>query len=310
MRLLFCLLAALLLPACAAPQTRALLESRSGLPPVVELVQTPFFPQTEHQCGPAALATVLTQSGVAISTEALSPQVYLPGREGSLAIELIAAARRHERVAWRIPPHLSAALAQIAAGQPVLFLQNRALAFAPLWHYAVLIGYDLNRREVILRSGELRREILSLDTFEHTWARGDYWAVIIEKPDKLPDFVNLADAMPQALALEKSQQLASAQQLYFQIVARWPEHDPARFGLANTAYALGDGNGAEAGWRHLLNSPQPLLPAFHNLGQYLFEQGRRTEALGILEDARKRWPTDPRLLSLEQVLQSAPATRN
>lgn len=301
-----CVLAALLLTACAAPQTRDLLESRAGRPATVELAEVPFFPQTEHQCGPSALATVLGHAGVAVTPEALTPQVYLPGREGSLAIELVAATRRYERVAWRIPPTLSAALAQVAGGKPVLFLQNRSLAFAPLWHYAVLVGYNLESREVVLRSGPVMREIMSLDAFERTWARSDYWAVIVTTPDELPDFVGLPEAMQQALALERGQHLAGARQLYARIVTRWPGHDPARFGLANTAYALGDGASAEAQWRRLLNSLQPLLPAYHNLGQYLLEQGREVEALGVLLEARKRWPADPRLDPLEKALQPIP----
>lgn len=303
MRLL-CVLVALLLTACAAPQTRELLQSRADRPATVELTAVPFFPQTEHQCGPSALATVLGHAGVTVAPEALTPQVYLPGREGSLAIELVAATRRYERVAWRIAPTLSAALAQVADGKPVLFLQNRSLAIAPLWHYAVLVGYNLERREVVLRSGPLIREIMSLDVFERTWARSDYWAVIVTAPDELPDFVGQSEAMQQALALEGGQHWASARQLYAQIVARWPEHDPARFGLANSAYALGDGASAESQWRRLLDSSQPLLPAYHNLGQYLVEQGRQAEALNILQQARKRWPADPRLVPLEKAVQN------
>ena len=39
--------------------------------PTRELTQVPFFPQTLHQCGPAALATVLGWSGVHATPEAL-----------------------------------------------------------------------------------------------------------------------------------------------------------------------------------------------------------------------------------------------
>ncbi|MFT3858674.1 MAG: hypothetical protein QM742_14630 [Aquabacterium sp.] len=98
-----CLAAALcLLPGCAsllqAPQTEALVANRpADLPLRVALSATPFFPQTALQCGPAALATVMGASGLDVSPEALIPQVFVPGRGGSLQIEMLAAARRHGR---------------------------------------------------------------------------------------------------------------------------------------------------------------------------------------------------------------------
>jgi hypothetical protein len=40
---------------------------RAGVPANVDLVDVPFFPQEEYQCGPAALATVLSYSGLALT---------------------------------------------------------------------------------------------------------------------------------------------------------------------------------------------------------------------------------------------------
>ena len=88
----------LLLSGCAAlwPQTAELREALpQGLPERVELKEVPFFPQTEYQCGPAALATALAAAGVKVTPEDLVSQVYLPERKGSLQIEMLAAARRH-----------------------------------------------------------------------------------------------------------------------------------------------------------------------------------------------------------------------
>lgn len=56
--------------------------------PARELIEVPFFPRTAHQCGPAALATVLNWSGVGTTPEALAHQVYIPDRKGGLAREL------------------------------------------------------------------------------------------------------------------------------------------------------------------------------------------------------------------------------
>lgn len=300
-QILAALAISLLLTACAAPQTRQLLANPSSHPVHVELAEVSFFPQTEHQCGPAALATVLAHAGVTVTPEQLTPQVYLPGREGSLAVEMIVATRRHDRVAYRIAPTLAAALDHVAAGRPVLILQNRGLAMAPLWHYAVLVGFDLHRREVVLRSGELRREILPIDTFERTWARSDYWGVVVMKPDALPDFVPTPEALQQALAMERIQHLVSAHALYTALLQREPGLATARFGLANTAYALGNGLAAEQHWRALIRDGQAGPPVFHNLGQFLLEQGRTQEAQSTISEARRRWPEDGRLKALEQV---------
>ena len=87
-----CALVCLWLAGCAAIGSReAILE---GVDPArVELESTPFFPQSDYQCGPAALATVLAADGVDVTADQLVSEVYLPGRRGSLQVELIAATR-------------------------------------------------------------------------------------------------------------------------------------------------------------------------------------------------------------------------
>ncbi|MCX7053381.1 MAG: hypothetical protein NTU56_04110, partial [Proteobacteria bacterium] len=70
------LLALLLLVGCAGPSRLAQLPAE--LPARVELTSTPFHPQTEHQCGPAALATVLGAAGRTVDPAALATEVYLP----------------------------------------------------------------------------------------------------------------------------------------------------------------------------------------------------------------------------------------
>ena len=133
-----------LLGGCAV-QTQALRASPpSDLPVRAELEATPFYPQTEYQCGPAALATVLGAAGIAADPGTLAEQVFLPARTGTLQIEMVAGARRQGAVATRIPPTLTAALHEVAAGRPVAVLLNLGLSWYPLWHYAVLIGYDLD----------------------------------------------------------------------------------------------------------------------------------------------------------------------
>lgn len=279
------LLLTVLLAGCATPQLSALLaRPPAALPARAELASVPFFPQEAYQCGPAALATVLVHDGVITSPAALVPQVYLPAREGSLQAEMLAATRRHGRVAYRLAPRLDHLLAEIAADNPVIVLQNLAFDFAPVWHYAVVVGYDRDREEIVLRSGTTRRLVMTLSTFERTWARGDYWAMVALPPRQLPATAAEADYVAAAAALERAAP-AAAQQAYDAALARWPANLLARIGSGNAAYAQGDLAAAETAYRRATLDHPRAADAWNNLAQVHFERGRRDAALAAARRA-------------------------
>lgn len=128
--------------------------SRYGpAPDILELIDTPFYSQQQFQCGPAALMTVLTASGVATTLDAVARQVYVPARQGSLQSEILAASRAADRVPYLLEPGLFSITGELAAGRPVLVLQNLGVSWAPRWHYAVVVGADAQRHQIFLRSG-------------------------------------------------------------------------------------------------------------------------------------------------------------
>lgn len=275
--------AALALGGCAAwlppPQTRALTAGApAGLPAAAELDRVPFFPQTPYHCGPAALATVLVDGGVTATPEALADTVFLPAREGSLQAEMLAGARRQGALAWRLPGTLEAVFATVAAGQPVVVLQNLGLAVAPRWHYAVLVGYDLAQRTVVLRSGITRREVMPLATFEHTWARGGHWAFVALPPGRLPPVVDLDAALQAAIAFERVAAPAAAARAYETLLARWPDPLLAWLGLGNARLAANDAAGAVTAYTEAARRHDSAV-AWNNLAQALNRLGRRNEAL-------------------------------
>jgi hypothetical protein len=152
----------------------------------IELADTPFFPQEDYQCGPAALATVLLDSGVDVDAGELIPKVYVPARHGSLQPEMLAASRAYDRIPYVIAPDFAALIAEVAAGRPVLVLQNLGVAAVPVWHYAVVIGYSADAGEMILRSGMDRRRITRAKLFARTWQRSGNWGMIALRPGELP----------------------------------------------------------------------------------------------------------------------------
>ena len=283
LRQLSALLLAPLAAGCASllPQSAALERGLpDGLPPRVELSAVPFFPQTEYQCGPAALATALVAAGAKVTPEELVPQVYLPARKGSLQVEMLAAARRHGRVSYPLAPRFEDLLRELAAGTPVIVLQN--LGIADGWHYAVAVGYDSQRRELILRSGEKAREVLSFATHELLWRRSDYWAMVALPPERVPATAERERWRAAVLAFERVSPAAAA---WAAFLARWPDDVPAAVGLANAHHAAGRLREAEAVLREAERREPQSVAVLNNLAQTLSDLGRNEEALPLIERA-------------------------
>ena len=280
------LVAALLLLICGCATRQPGLESylQAGtLPGAVELRDTPFFPQQEYQCGPAALATVLGASDVGVTPGELTGKVYLPARQGSLQLELVAASRRYARLPYLLDPRLPALLRELSAGRPVLVLQNLGLPSLPVWHYSVVIGFDAPRDELVLRSGDRRRLIMSTSEFMRTWRFADYWALVILRPGEMPAAPDEARYVRAIAALESTGQLDSAAAFYATALTQWPDNALARFGLGNIHYRRGEPHAAEAQYRSLLASNPAHAGARNNLAHLLAELGCREEAIGILD---------------------------
>jgi tetratricopeptide (TPR) repeat protein len=249
-----------------------------SLPARRELAAVPFFPQEKYQCGPASLAMAIAWSGMPLRPEDLVDEVYTPARRGSLQVAVVAAARRHGRIAYQISD-LASIFPEIAAGNPVLILQNLGVSWFPLWHYAVVIGYDADDGTVILRSGTTARKVMAFGVFEKTWARSNYWGILILRPTELPALPEELNYVAAVAGLERARQYRAAVSGYQSAVSRWPESLPARMGLGNSHYALGQFKEAEKAFREIIRLHPDEGSAYNNLAQVLLEQGRLREAL-------------------------------
>lgn len=269
------LLLALLLAGCAGAP-RAPLEL-AGLPRQIELTETPFFPQSAYQCGPAALATVLVHRGRAVTPEALVDQVYLPKRQGSLQVEMVAAARSYDLLVYPLQPRLESLLGAVAAGHPVLVLQNLAFERWPQWHFAVVVGYDLDRAEVILRSGTEMRRTERLGAFARTWEKGGRWAVLAVEPGDVPVEADRLSWLQAASDLEATGRRKAASEAFAAAARRWNDA-LSWFALGNSRYAEGRLADAEHALRKSLSADPAFLPAWSNLSHVLAERGCEAES--------------------------------
>jgi tetratricopeptide (TPR) repeat protein len=250
----------------------------SNVPPYHELSAVPFFPQEEYQCGPASLAMALAWSGLQIDAAELTSQVYTPSLKGSLQPAMIASARRHGRVAYPISG-ANALLNEIAAGHPVIVLQNLGLSWVPAWHYAVVIGYDLDKAVIVLHSGITNRQTTALKTFENTWSRSKHWGLVVLPPNRLPATAEENSYVKAVVGLERAQQWPAAVEGYKTALRRWPQNFSAHIGLSNSYYAQDDLKSAQK----VLQKTTILFPeegvAFNNLAHVLWKQGKKQEAI-------------------------------
>lgn len=292
LRKLIMLAFCILLNACAATGVREAVQNPS-LPRQHELTQTPFFPQSQYHCGPAALATALNAVDIRVTQEQLVPEVYIPARQGSLQIEMLAAARRHGALAVKVAPKLDTVLAEVAAGNVVVVMQNLGLSWVPSWHYAVVVGYNLDRELVWLRSGTYERFEMSLSAFQRTWARSGYWAFVALKPGSLPK-ADDPDAVAKAIvAFESNANKSDTYLAYGTAVKRWPQHLVLLMGLGNSAYALGRYSDAIDAFRSATLAHPNAAAAFNNLANVLLLQGDAVAAKEAAEKALQLAQADP-----------------
>ncbi len=288
------------LNACStAPQSLQLRQAPPQIPASTEITTTPFYPQQKYHCGPAALAMVINHYRHQTSPEQLVPMVYIPGLKGSLQAEMLAAARSFGRLSVTLDGRLSSLLEEVAAGKPVLVLQNLGLDFYPYWHYAVVVGYDLPGQQIILRSGQSRRLVRSFSVFERTWKRAGYWSLLAVPPTVMPTSVSEDSFTAAAVALESLP-------AYRNGVRRWPQNYVLQMGLGNSSYAAGQFSRAEQAFRAATRIQPDRPEGWNNLAYALLRQGKKDQAISAVDQALALAPDEPNYIDSKNEILSHP----
>ena len=277
----------------------------SALPAQVELSSVAFYPQTQDQCGPAALATVLHHAGIERSLEQLQADVYVPQRQGSLPLEMLGGARRAGVLPYLLKTEPQALWQEVAAGHPVVVLQNLRWDWLPLWHYAVVVGYDREGDTVTLRSGDEKRLVMSLADFTSSWAKAKYWAFVALPTDQLPATASAAAFVQAAITLERVAP-TQAMQAYRTALQAWPDNLEARLALGNSYYKQDDLRTAQAHYEQATRDHPNAGDAWNNLAQVLSDTQQWEAARDAIAQALSLG--GPRL-ERYQATQTAIATR-
>ncbi|WP_305966550.1 PA2778 family cysteine peptidase [Marinobacter salsuginis] len=229
-----------LLAGCAStPEWPSPEDDPLSRPDRVTLDDVPFYPQEKYQCGPASLAMMLNSQGLQTDPDILKELVYIPGREGSLQVEMVAAARAHGMLVYPLDGELESLLVEVDSGNPVLVMQNLRFDWWPQWHFAVVMGYDSEERDLILHTDTRKREAIDLEVFSNTWGRADNWAVTILPPDRVPATAKPLRFLQSAHDLETTGRTTAAGIAYETAEITWPDQPTATMARGNLAWQLG-----------------------------------------------------------------------
>jgi tetratricopeptide (TPR) repeat protein len=187
-------------------------------------------------------------------------------------------------VSYALAPRFEDVLREVAAGTPVIVLQNLGL-FGSTWHYAVAVGYDYPLGSLVMRSGTLERDVIPFIAHEVVWMRSGYWAMVAVPPDRIPATAEEKSWLNAIAAFERAGDARGARLAYQTFLGRWPENVNARVGLANSHHTLGELDEAVAVLREAARLEPESVVVLNNLAQTLSDLGRNEEALPYIDKA-------------------------
>ncbi len=269
-----------LLSACA--RQPLVLESQiaEALPDVVNLKTVPFFPQTKYQCGPATLAGVIDfyYPDADITPEQLAPQVWTPKVKGAWPVEMRSTLRRNNLIPYHHAITPEQLLQEVAAGNPVLVMLDLGIGPLKKWHYAIVVGFDLENDLILMRSETTEERWMHWHHFRKGWKKSGYWNSVPLPPHSLP-----AAALGGTIWLDISdmEQIDpdAVKTLWELAAVRWPDTWQLWFGAGNSAYFDGRPGDATSFFLSGLEANNTQASIWNNLGYALNSQGCGNQAI-------------------------------
>jgi len=177
---------ALSVTGCVSAEQFLTAEERPLSPNALYVKQVPFYPQTQYQCGPASLATVLNYWGRHVTPEQIAQEIYRPGMKGTLSLDLWQYAKAQDFQASVRQGSWEFLETQVSRERPIIAFLNLGFRQVPLGHFLVVVGVDPEDKSVIAYSGVEKNQRIPFDRFKEAWEKTNYWSLLIE-PQPGPD---------------------------------------------------------------------------------------------------------------------------
>lgn len=150
------------------------------------LSDVPLFEQTEHQCGPAALASVInywsarTTSTTMVSPDEIAAAFYSPTARGTLGMDLVLYSRRLGFTARSYAGSINDIRNHIDKGVPLILLVDLGSLLYQINHFMVAVGYT--DEGIIVHSGRRQAMHMTTERLNKIWQRTGFWTLAVEPP--------------------------------------------------------------------------------------------------------------------------------
>jgi ABC-type bacteriocin/lantibiotic exporter with double-glycine peptidase domain len=153
----------------------------------IRMIQdVPFYEDTNHQCGPSSLASVMNYwqsrrpSLITVTPQGISSAVYSEGARGTLGIDLEFYARKNGFQTMQYSGSIEDLRNKILNDVPVIILVDFGAFFYQRNHYMVVSGYS--NKGIIAHSGR-EEKIISFDELGRIWGKTRFWTLIVKPSD-------------------------------------------------------------------------------------------------------------------------------
>lgn len=249
--------------------------------------------QRAYQCGPAALESVLRYWGVEADASTLAGSLSSGRARGVLNIAL--AQQMKERGFWTQmeSSDLRGLEGWIRKGIPPIVALHVGPFGMPLYHFAVVTGFDNRQGLLYLNAGRSTTEVMTAAQFDARWGRAGRWALIVCPPERVAWPLNGRQAAEMGLLFERRSDWESARRWYRTAAEQEPDNPAVRFNLANVHLKRGELQEARALYEELAPRHPSWGALQNNLAWTRLSQGdprgaAETILLGFRHGARAR----------------------
>jgi ABC-type bacteriocin/lantibiotic exporter with double-glycine peptidase domain len=158
--------------------------ARVATPETGRLLDVPFYADNTDQCGPSALAGVLSFWGDSSGPAPLKGEVYLSSQKGSLAMDLLLAAKRRGFEASLYRGSFEDLKENLLRGRPLIAYINRGFREFPIGHFVVVTGFDNERKGLYVHSGTKEDRFVSYKSFARGWDKAQRSTLLVLPPQE------------------------------------------------------------------------------------------------------------------------------